>query len=251
MLALFAQHLKDISVLKRLLFATAFFPRDLPSFWGVIVEFATAGKVQRNSIDADTAAALVENIHTFDQKAFDTDKVLLQELIAWKPVSAGDLFKQPLGIVLISSKHQCELCGEVLSLRKDRPASIVLYDYESGSVPGTHYHKVCSSKICNLTQYYGYYTTGQASSKVYFNSDWNSLPYFISSSLTAFSLSMLRQVDSEVLLGQLSYKQIADIFNDVHFQGMDGSKYANHIGIYNIIIHFCFSQGFYKTHLID
>ena len=233
MLGVLAKYLKDISVLKRLLFATSFFPRDLPSYWGVVVEFATAGKVQQNSIDADTAAALVENIHTFDEKAFDTDKALIQELSTWKSsVSVGHTFKQPLGIVLISPKTHCELCGQALALRKDRPSSIVLYDYTSGSVPGTHYHKICTSKICNLTQYYGYYTTGQASSHVFFNSDWESLPYFVASSLTAFALHMLRQVDSEILIGLLSYKQIADIFNHVHFQEKDCSKYSDCVSTY-------------------
>ena len=222
MLAIVTKYLKDVSVLRRLLFATSIFPRDLPGYWGIVVEFATAGKVQRGVIDPETIAALVENIHTFDKKAFDTDKALFDELRTWTPVTMQHSFRLPLGVVLISPKTHCDLCGQVLSLRKDRPASIVLYDNSQGSVPGTHYHKYCTSKICHLTQYYGYYTAG--SSEVCFNSDWHTLPYFMSSSLSGFSLKMLQQIDSEVLIGQLSYKQLADIFNHVHFQDTDCTR---------------------------
>ena len=213
MLAVVAKQLKDVSVLRRLLVAASYLPSEIPNFWGIAVEFATAGKVQRNSIDADTAAALVENIRTFDEKAFDTDKALLQQLSIWTPTQG--YFVKPLGVVLISPQTQCVLRGQALSLRKDRPASIVVYDDVSGTLPGTHYSKICSSKICTLTQYYRYYTTA---SQVVYNSDWKSMPYFVSSSLTAFAMSMLTRVDSEVLIGQLSYKQVADIFNHIHLQ---------------------------------
>ena len=218
MLAIVAKHLKDVSVLRRLRFAASYLP-EIPNFGGIAVEFATAGKVERNAIDADTAAAIVENIHTFDQKAFETDNVLFQQLYAWKPsVSGSGYFDKPLRMVLISPETECVLCGQPLSLRKDRPSSIVVYNDSSGPVPGTHYNKTCTSKVCTITQYYGYYTSGKATSQVFYNSNWKSLPYFISSSLTAFSMDMLKRVDREVLIGQLSYKQIADIFNHIHFQ---------------------------------
>ena len=71
-LAVVAKQLKDVSVLRRLLFAASFLPSEMLNLWEIAVEFATAGKIQCNSIDADTAAALIENISTFDKKAFDT-----------------------------------------------------------------------------------------------------------------------------------------------------------------------------------
>jgi hypothetical protein len=219
MLAVVAKQLKDVSILRRLLFAASFLPSEMPNLWGIAVEFATAGKVQRNSIDADTAAALIENISTFDEKAFDTDKDLVQQLSTWTPTQGR--FAKPFGIVLISPKTHCLLCGQALCLRKDRPARIVVYDDFSGTLPGTHYSKTCSSKICTLTQYYGYYTTGKAESRVFYNSDWKSMPYFVSSSLTAFAMNVLIRVDSEVLIGQLSYKQIADIFNHIHLPQLE------------------------------
>ena len=225
MLALVAKHLQDVSVLRRLLFAASYLPREIPNFWGIAVEFATDGKVERNTVDVATATALVENIHMFDEKAFDTDKALIQQLSAWKPsMSQSGSFDKPLGIVLISPNTQCVLCGKALIVRKDRPASVVVYDDIFGSAPGTHYNKACVSKVCTMTQYYGYYTSGQATSQVFYNTDWKTLPYFVSSSLTAFSMDMLKRVDSEVLIGQLSYKQIADILYHIHLQKYENSE---------------------------
>lgn len=47
--------------------------------------------------------------------------------------------------------------------------------------------------------------------------DWQSLPYFMSSRETAFAIEMLQRLDSEILIGQISYKQRADIYNDIHW----------------------------------
>ena len=72
-------------MLRRLLFAASNLSEEVPNFWGIVVEFATAGKVQRNSIDSDTAAALLENIHSFDERAFESGACLTHELISWTP----------------------------------------------------------------------------------------------------------------------------------------------------------------------
>ena len=211
MFRILSEHLKDVSVLRRLLFAATHLPREVPNHLGVAVEFATCGKVERNCITEDLARVIVENIECFDSTAFATDDHLLKQLIAFKPSNS-----RPLGIVLISPEESCTLCGEKLSLRKDRPALLVIYDDHLGAVAGSHFHKYCSSRTCTLTQYYGYYTVGGDSSRVLYNSGWKCLLYFVSSRETAFSMSMLQRLDSEVLIGQLSYKQRADIFNDVH-----------------------------------
>lgn len=208
MLGVVAKHIKDVSVLRRLLFAAKFLPRDMPNFWGAAIEFATAGKVDRNTVDPEIAAALIKNIHSFGERAFDTDEALTKELISWMP-SPG----KPLGVVLISPETTCILCGQSLVLRKDRPTSLVIYDTNFGSIPGSHFYKTCSNKLCTLTQYYGYYTTGREESQVIYNVNWGTHQYLVSSSLSAFSISMLKRMDSEVVIGQLSYKQIAEIFN--------------------------------------
>jgi len=211
MLRMVAAKLKDVSTLRRLLFATVHIPRDLPNFWGVVVEFATFGEVDRSRLGEDEARMLVENMEEFESRAFATDKVLLQELVGFKP-SKGRAF----GLVLISPESSCVNCGGKLILRKDRPASLVLYDDNIGAVPASHFHKYCSNHTCSVTQYYGYYTTGGNDLRVIYNANWSSLPYFVASRETVFSTSLLERLDSEVMIGQISYQQRANIFNDVH-----------------------------------
>ena len=49
-----------------------------------------------------------------------------------------------------------------------------------------------------------------------------SLPYFVSSQETGFEMSLLKKFDLELLIGQLSYKQKADIYNV--YEGYDNTK---------------------------
>lgn len=81
MLALVAKYVKDISVLRRLLFAVAQLPPDLPNKWGIAVEFATQGKEKRNQISPEQVKVFVENIHELDFTAFQSDDVILQDLV--------------------------------------------------------------------------------------------------------------------------------------------------------------------------
>ena len=55
---------------------------EVPGFWGIVVEFATAGKVLCNLIDPDTEAALMDNIHMLEERAFESDATLTQELLS-------------------------------------------------------------------------------------------------------------------------------------------------------------------------
>ena len=66
-----------------------------------------------------------------------------------------------------------------------------------------------------MQQHYGYYTEGDTS-KVKYDEDWYALSYFMSTRETAFSMNMLHRLDTEILIGQISYKQRADIYNDIH-----------------------------------
>lgn len=49
--------------------------------------------------------------------------------------------------------------------------------------------------------------------EVYYDKDWASLP---SSRETAFTMEMMQHLDAEILIGQLSDKQRADIYNHIH-----------------------------------
>ncbi len=116
----------------------------------------------------------------------------------------------------MSNATKCVVCESALKLRKDRPSSVVVYDDNMGTLPGSHFHKLCTNRSCGCTQYYGYYTTGSLPSKVFFNSEWDTLPFFVSSRETVFSMAALKRFDSGILLGQLSFKQCADIYNHLH-----------------------------------
>lgn len=52
-----------------------------------------------------------------------------------------------------------------------------------------------------------------AQSTVYYDVDWVEHEHFISTSGTAFEMSLLRKFDTELLLGQISYNQMAEIYN--------------------------------------
>ena len=155
-------------------------------------------------------------------KAFLTDKNLLHEFYEqpWNRES-----KKPLGIVLISDKENCAICGGKLLIRFDRPSFVTVYTDEMGTVPATQFRKYCqnNNKGCSYTQHYGFCTKGEDSIS-YYDSDWDKLPYFLSTSMTAFGMSFLYKFDAELLIGQISYKQKCDIYNYVHKYDKKGKK---------------------------
>ena len=149
-----------------------------------------------------------------------TDQALQKELILLSLPG-----KKTLGIPLISSSSSC-LCGSELQLRKDHPAPIII---RCGTVPGAHYHKFCPKMTCSFTQYYCYYTT---QGQVIFTENWSSVQYFISSRDTTFSLDTLRCLDANVLIGQISFKQQADIYNYTHGYSKSEAKMTSRFVCY-------------------
>lgn len=151
---------------------------------------------------------MLENLETFDDKAFVDDRSLETELLTFT-VSKD----KAAGIILIPHSSECKICGSPLLLRADRPSSITLYTESRGTIHATHYHKYCSSwrKGCKTVQYYGYSCAGE--NILHFDNNWNDLPYLVSSQETAFEMSFLEKYDTELLIGILSYKQKADIYN--------------------------------------
>lgn len=62
MLESIAKYLKDVSVLRRLLFAVSYLPPDLQNIWGVAIEFATRGKESRNCISPEQAQLFFKHL---------------------------------------------------------------------------------------------------------------------------------------------------------------------------------------------
>ena len=209
MLATFTQHIEDVSVLRRLLFALSQLSEEVPNYWELVAKFAVQNTGHK-CLDCKTVQLLAENLQELDPLAFQSDHSLYKQLMGM----CGPL-KKPLGVVLMPVEEKCVLCAANLKLRRDRPAPVVVYDDNMGSVPGSHFHKYCTNRSCGCTQYYGYYTTGgnQSTSQVIFTNNWEALPYFVSSRETVFSMTLLKRFHSEILLGQLSFMQCANVYN--------------------------------------
>ena len=210
---LVAEITPQVSVLRRLLFASSYLPSSCPNYWEIISQFATEGSSY--FLDPATAKLLMENVQILNSRAFVQDRELEHEIIAMK-----DSTHQPVGVILISPKSVCLQCGGKLLVRRDRFSRVTLYTESMGTVPAKHFYKYCQ-KGCSFTQHYGYYSINDAQG-VFYNNDWSKLQYFVSSQETAFELSMLHKYDAELLIGQLSYKQRADIYN--FSKGYEASK---------------------------
>lgn len=97
-----------------------------------------------------------------------------------------------------------------------------IYTDTYGILPGYDYRKFCANNKhgCKVVQHYGYYTKGPVD--LHFDKDWSTYKYFVSTQETAFELQLLQRFDTELLIGQISYKQRAEIYNATH--GYDSAK---------------------------
>lgn len=141
---------KYVSDLAVLIFATAYLPRDIPNYWKEVEDFAKSG------LSATEVQAIVENIQFLNQAVFASDKELLKEISTTQGGTA------PTGVFLVSSKKICGACGASLHTRADRPRKLVLYTLSSGTLPATHFRKICSSARygCKYVQHFGYHSQG-------------------------------------------------------------------------------------------
>ena len=100
-------------------------------------------------------------------------------------------------------------------VRVDRPSFPTVYSEELGTVSGTHFRNCSNHALgCSFTQHYGFHMTG--GSDIIHDTDSLKLPFFFSSHSTAFQTKMLSPLTAEILLGQISYRQRAEIYNYVH-----------------------------------
>ena len=211
MLPLLSKCIKDASVLRRLEFAASFYPRSMPNYWENLASFSLKEKEDRNTLTSDLAHQFIENMEVLDKETFSSDIQLNKEIMTMKRQGSDT----PIGVVLISTNDKCCKCASSLYIRADRPSTVTVYDDALGTLPGTHYTKYCRRGGCSFQQHYGYYTIGD-SSEVTYDQEWSVQEYFLATRETAISMDMLHRLDKELLIGQLSYKQRADIYNDVH-----------------------------------
>ena len=212
MLSSLYQGVRDVSVVRRLTFAANFLPKSMPNYWKTVASFNVHHQQARNNLTTEQVQLFVENLKVIDPETFTNDQDLVRE-IADMPRCGTDI---PQGIILISPNETCSLCGSKLKIRADRPSAVTVYDDGLGTMLATHFTKYCRKLGCSYQQYYGFSTRGDSREVVY-DSDWHSLPYLMSSRETAFAVSMLKRLDSEVLIGQISFKQRVDIYNNIHW----------------------------------
>ena len=192
------------------MFAASFLPPDMPLYWNVVTNFANqAISGAQQGVTTEEVKLVIENMKILYSDGFSFDADLTQQIIAMD----YSLTNQPLGIPLVSSEIKCHECGGQLFLRRDRPSRLTLYTASLGTVPATHFHKLCrnSRKGCHVVQYYGYSKSGIGS--MFYDTNWMTLPYFLSSQETGFEMKILNDFDVELLIGQISYKQKSDIYN--------------------------------------
>ena len=202
------KYVKDTSVLRRLLFAASLLPVDTTKLWKIIAKFAAPSTTR---LLPEQAKLIVDNITFTDERVLTPDEALFKELV-FMPFER----REHVGVVLISKKQNCVACGGRLLLRSDPPSNITLYTDSYGTLPALHYRKYCvnSRRGCKVVQHYGYHMQGHSQHHV--DEDWKENKYFISSQETAFDLQLLLKFDVQLLIGQMSYKQTAEIYNMIH-----------------------------------
>ena len=185
-------------------------PRAFPEFGNRLFAFATKGNkdaVKCDMVNAESFLALSSNLVSLYNLTGNED--------LWKEVHDASLTEGMFGfgVVLLSEKGSCRLCSKQLTAKTSRVVNVVVYHETKGSFMGCRIPKVCSNRSCNLIQHYGYYTIGESK---YYDEDWQQNDYLLSSGKTAFDLKLLRKFEVEILLGKLSFKEKADIYNEVH-----------------------------------
>ena len=210
--------MQKFSLLRRLCFAANKLPEELPRYWEEVASFANCASSSQSlagkPITAKDAQLCVENLIELDSGVFENDIVLFRELCQW-----STLANNPLGCVLISKNSTCKVCGDQLLLKAhDSVRKIVVYDEVHGTYIGCHYIKFCRNVTCKFRQYYGKHTTDGV--ELYYDQDWMDNNFFLLTQQTAFSMRLIKNFDTELLIGRISYNQKANIYNTIH--GYDG-----------------------------
>ena len=212
----------DISVLRRLCFAASTLPKDIPRYWELVTEFGFHSAAETPSVK--DIQVLIENICFMEGSALTPDSCLKKELFDHNGFEG-----HPLGIILISLNEICKMCSGKLRVKADRPSFPTVYSDELGTVSATHFRKYCSNHAlgCSFTQHYGFHTS--SGSDIVYDTDSLQLPFFLSSHSTAFQTKMLSSLSAEVLLGHISYRQRAEIYNYCYGYDFATKRASKHI----------------------
>ena len=95
--------IKDVSVLRRMLFAASYLPQDVPHYLEIVASFSCVNSI---SLSADKVKLLMENLQLLSRQAFATDAELSAELLKTHRVCPKSK-SEVLGVALISDKQTC------------------------------------------------------------------------------------------------------------------------------------------------
>ena len=121
---------RDASVIRRLEFASNFYPKSMPKYWEHLASFSIKTRGDGNEMNPEQARQIIENLEVMDKEALATDDELLKEITTAEDVS------DPMGIILISENDSCQYCGSQLHIRADRASHVTIYDDTLGTVAG-------------------------------------------------------------------------------------------------------------------
>ena len=88
-----ATQVKDVTMLKRLMFATDYLPKDIPSYWEVIARFGCSGGDV--TLSPESARVAMETVQFFDENAFFKEIELMRELIEMEYATGSKADKLP------------------------------------------------------------------------------------------------------------------------------------------------------------
>ena len=86
-------------------------------------------------------AAFTSNLGHLYEDALKSEHTLWQELHETS-IEEG---KQGLGVVLVSKKTMCRLCGHKLCVKKSRVSNVIVYHEEKGTFTGCRLPKMSSN----------------------------------------------------------------------------------------------------------
>lgn len=93
------QQIQDPAIPRRIVFAVAYLPKNLPHYWSVVTEFVSQASQYGQQLQPEAVKVAMKNLQVVNDKAFTTDKQLIYEIHALSPTF---FCHSPLGIVLRS-----------------------------------------------------------------------------------------------------------------------------------------------------
>ena len=78
---LVAAQLKDVTVFRRMQFAAAYLPEEMPHYWEIVTSFANKNQTDKVVVTSETTRVLIENLQFLGSKLFSMDLDLTKELI--------------------------------------------------------------------------------------------------------------------------------------------------------------------------